>query len=341
MSKIRRLIKPKKHIVLPLMFIAVFNGLYAQTDLDTASPALPDSGQARSEFPCGHYWSLDAGYGTSNILVKGLSHQFIVDPKIWLRPELMVGNKFGVSYSTDKILAFEEQVYLRWNFLRLGRPEKSVNIFLQGGIGLLAMYKGTDTLFGDIKDNRGSLLFDAAAGVTIPLTSRWHIEPSVRGGYPHIMGVSITAGYKFPLPSKCGKRPSSNEVIKQIVIAGVDSIMFGPNTEQYNENIDFDLQDRNETVLNSIAQTLKENPGFRVRIEGHANPVTNDPGEADMLITLSRMRADAVAERLKTKGITEDQMVIVALGGTKTITNDIQNVNRRVELIVIQINTSL
>ena len=322
MTKIQRVMKHEKRTILALMFAVVFSGLYAQT-----------------EFPGGNYWSLDAGYGTADILVKGMSHQFIVDPKIWLSPRFMVGNKFGVNYSTDKILAFEDQLYLRWNFLRPGHRENPVNIFLQGGIGMLAMYRGTDTLFGDIKNNRGSLMFDMAAGATIPLNSRWHIEPSIHGGYPHIMGVSITAGYRFPFPQKA--KYGNLEIIKRISIAGVDSIMFGPNTEQYNVDIDQEVQARNETALNSIAKTLKDNPGFRVRIEGHANPVTNDSAEASRLITLSIMRADTVAERLKAKGVTEEQMVITGFGGAKVISNDTWNINRRVELIVIRVNSDL
>jgi outer membrane protein OmpA-like peptidoglycan-associated protein len=315
----------KKHIILLLTFVVLFKGLYAQT-----------------VFPGGEYWSLDAGFGTADILVKGLSYQFIVDPKLSLSPPLMLGNKFCVNYSTDEILAFEGQIYLRWNFLRWGGLEKPVNIFLQGGIGMLAMYRGTDSPFSDMTKNRGSLMVDAAAGVTIPLTSSWHIEPQVRAGYPHIAGVGITAGYKFPLSrkTKYEKIPSSSEIIKHIIISSVDSIMFGPDTEQYNVNIGQDARELNETVLNSIEKTLKENPDFLVRIEGHANPVTNDPAEADSLMRLSRMRADTIAGKLKEKGVTEEQMVIVAFGGTKTITNDTRNMNRRVELMIIQVNTN-
>ena len=177
----KTVMKPKKSIVLLFVFMAFFNRLYAQA-------ALQDE----------YHWSLDAGYGTADILVKGLSHQFIVEPKFLLTPEFMIGNKFGVGYSTDKILAFEEQVYLRWNFLHLGDPKKSVDVYLQGGIGTLATYREAKNPFVDATKSRGSLLFDAAAGVTIPLSSRWYIEPSVRGGYPHIVGASITLGYKFP-----------------------------------------------------------------------------------------------------------------------------------------------
>jgi outer membrane protein OmpA-like peptidoglycan-associated protein len=321
----KKFINHKKHIILLLAFVMLFKGLYAQP-----------------VFPGGEYWSLDAGFGTADILVKGLSYQFIVDPKIWLSPPLMLGNKYSVNYSTDEILAFEAQVYLRWNFLRWGGLEKPVNIFLQGGIGMLAMYRGTDSLFSDMTKNRGSLMFDAAAGVTIPLTSSWHIEPQVRAGYPHIAGLGITAGYKFPMQQKKNPREflSSNEIIKRILIASVDSVMFGPDTEQYNANIDHDTRELNETVLNNIAKALKENHDFLVRIEGHANPVTNDPAETESLMNLSRKRADTIAGKLKEKGVTEEQMVITAFGGTRTIMNDTRSVNRRVELIVVQVNTT-
>jgi len=267
----------------------------------------------------------------------------------------------GVNYSTDEesrdIITFEGQVYLRWNFLRLGKnPEKKVNIFLQGGLGLISAYRGKDSNpFGDVTQTRGSIMADAELGVTIPLTPRWHIEPSVRGGYPHIVGGSIIVGYKFQLPQKTKyektppviqyvetiKTLPPNEIIKRIMISEVEFILFGPDIGQYNIGIDHDAQGLNELVLNSIAKTLKENSNLRVRIEGHANPVTANPHEAKELMTLSMLRANVVAEQLKTKGIREEQIVVIAYGGTRTVTSehDIRNRNRRVELIVIQVNT--
>jgi len=125
------------------------------------------------------------------------------------------------------------------------------------------------------------------------------------------------------------------------MISEVEFVLFGPDIGKYNIGIDRDAQGLNELVLNNIAKVLKENPDFRVRIEGHANPVTTDPHEADELMTLSSLRANVVAEQLKAKGVNEDQMVVIAFGGTRTVTSDhdIWNRNRRVELIVIQINT--
>jgi outer membrane protein OmpA-like peptidoglycan-associated protein len=207
--------------------------------------------------------------------------------------------------------------------------------------------------FDDVTMTRGSLLADAAAGVTIPLSARWHFEPSIHGGYPHIAGFSVTAGYKFPLTKKIKyydrddhieivKSLPPEEIIKVLMVSLNEFILFGPDIGKYNVGIDHDAQGLNELVLNSTAQMLKENPGCHIRIEGNANPVTTDPNEADELMALSVMRANAVAAQLKARGVNEEQMVIVAFGGTRTVTHDHQiwNRNRRVELIVIQIDSN-
>jgi hypothetical protein len=294
----------------------------------------------------------------SDIQVEGQSFQVVIDPKLWLSPPLMVGSKIGINYSIDQILTFEGQVYLRWNFLRLGKnQDKKTNVFLQGGLGLISAYRGAvdnpGNPFSDVTRTRGSLLADAALGITIPLTNRLHLEPAIRGGYPHIWGASLTVGYKFPLPQKTVYRTKSeysdllrgvppNEIVKRIMISSVEYILFGPDIGRYNVGIDKDAQGLNELTLNYIAQSLKENPNYRVRIEGHANPVTPDPEEADELMALSTMRANNIAAQLRAKGVKDEQIVIIAFGGTRTVTSDhdIWNRNRRVELMVIQVDTN-
>ena len=326
--------KIKKLFLLVLTLLTVANSLYAQT-----------------EFPAGDYWSLNAGAGMSAILVDGLSYQIIIDPKLWLSPPLMVGSKIGVNYSTDNILTFEGQAYLRWNFFRLGKTEKTTNIFLQGGVGMIAAYRGNSMPFDDVTMTRGSLLAEGALGVTIPLSDRWHIEPLVRGGYPHMGGFSLTAGYKFPLPQKTKyqtrteyieiiKTIPQKEIVKRIMVTAVEYIIFGPDTSKYNVGIDNDARGLNELALDYTAKTLVENPDYLVRIEGHANPFTVDPSEYDELMLLSSMRANTITEQLKAKGVSEEQMVVIAFGGTKTATSDYnsRNRNRRVELIIIKVD---
>ena len=317
---------------------------------------------AQIEFPAGDFWSLDAGLGMSSLLVKGTSYQFIIDPKLWLSPPLMVGSKVGINYSAEQdtsdlgnILTFEGQVYMRWNFLRLGKDwNKQTNIFVQGGLGLISAYRGTNNPFNEVTETRGSLLLDASAGATIPLTERWHIEPSIRAGYPHIFGGSITAGYKFPLPQKTRwqieegrteyieiiKTLPPEEIVKRVMITAVEYVLFGPDIGMYNVGIDRDAQQLNELVLNYTAQTLKDNPNYRVRLEGHANPYTINVSEIEDLMVLSAMRADVVAEQLRSRGVDEEQIVMIHFGGGRTVTNewDFRNRNRRVELIILQVD---
>jgi len=333
-------IKIIKIILLQVIFLISLNSLYAQT-----------------EFPAGDFWALDAGLGMSGILVDGYSLQLVIDPKLWLSPPLMVGARLGINYSAEKdssnILTFEGQVYMRWNFLRLGKNEnKKVNIFAQAGIGLISAYRGWGSeVFNDVTRTRGSLLADGGIGITLPLTERWHIEAIGRGGYPHLFGASVTAGYKFPLPEKVKyqkeiekvevvKTMPPNEIIKLIKITSIEFIIFGPDIGSYNVGIDRDAQQLNELVLNQVAKDLTENPDYRVRLEGHANPLTINHSEAEDLMALSALRSNTVAEQLRKRGVSDDQMVLIAYGGTRNATNewDVRNRNRRVELIVIRID---
>ncbi|MCL2720352.1 MAG: OmpA family protein [Treponema sp.] len=331
----------KKQFLLLLTLLSLNYGLNAQT-----------------EFPKGNYWALNGGIGIGDTLVKGSSYQFILDPKLWLSQPLMIGSRIGLSYSIEEessnILSLEGQVYLRWNFFRFGREEKLTNIFIQGGLGLLTSYRGLNTVFDDVTKTRGSIMLDTAAGLTIPLTRGWHIEPLIRVGYPHIYGISLTAGYKFPLQQRTvikteyimvnppvmetDTQITNTQIIdRQIMINYVEYILFGPDEGIYNAGLDFDAQQLNGMVLEYTAAFLNKNPDYIVRIEGHANPITINPSEIDDLFILSSIRANEVAEQLKSLGVNNEQIVIRASGGTRIMTDEffIRNRNRRVELTII------
>ena len=307
-----------------LAFLALANGLYAQDNAN--GPIL--------------YWSLNGGLGTSDVLVEGMSFNLVLEPRIGLSPALMLGNKNIINISTDEIVTLETQAYLRWNFLRLGSRQNTTDIFAQCGIGLLAAFRGTD-----VTQTRGSMLFDMTAGITIPLSDRWQLEPSFRIGYPFIGGASITAGIKFPL-----RQPARTEyvevirtlppieTVRTIMIALVEYIIFGPDISDFNVGIDADARSLNELVLYNVAKVLKDNPDYLVRIEGHANPVTHETGEIQILLSLSRERANVVAGQLRDLGVDEGQISVAAHGGTRILASDHDhwNMNRRVELMVIQ-----
>jgi len=361
--------KLKKPILLTAIFLVLIGGIYAES---------------RFSFPAGDFWSVNSGLGMSNFLVAGSPFELVIDPKLWLSPTLMVGSRVGINYSYERddhdIFTIEGQVYMRWNFLRLGRvPERASNLFAQGGLGMIAAYRGWDHPFDDARRTRGSVLADTAVGLTIPLTSRWNIEPSIRVGYPHIWGFTLTMGYKFPLPRVTIMqmaptrvelvavintmttvevvevirelpvevirelpvevvRMVPSEVVARTMISAIEFIIFGPDIGSYNVGIDSDARQLNELVLNATAQMLIDDPNLRVRIEGHANPYTVNRSEHDELMVLSSIRANVVADLLRARGVSNEQIIIIAMGGTRNATNewDVRNRNRRVELMIIQ-----
>jgi len=324
-----------KCVILLIILLTFVNGLYAR-DLS--------------------YWSLNGGISVSDILVDGNSFGLVAEPRFNLSPYLMIGSKNGVTYSTDEIIALEAQLYLRWNFLRfpLVRNDEgnsrsfgnSVDVFIQGGAGFLGALKGPNREY-DIRDSRSSLLGDVTAGVTIPLSSRWHIEPSIRGGYPFLFGGAVTAGYKFPLIreyesviNNTVSRIEYTEVVKKLLITQIEYILFAADISRFNAGIDADARALNQLTLDHVAHILTENPDFRIRIEGNANPVTGSPEEVQYLTALSENRANEIARLLKERGVKDEQLIVIAFGTTRVIAHDRPhwNMNRRVELIIFQLD---
>ena len=273
------------------------------------------------------YFSANGGAGTSNLLVQGISFGLLADAHVLFGSNIAAGIKSSTNLSTDGITAMEAQAYFRYYFW------KPIGLFAQSGVGFLALFKGED-----VQNSRASPLFDVTAGVTVPLPHSWHIEPSIHTGYPFIAGFSLSAGYKFPLPYKT---VSANEIIKRVIINSIDYIIFAPNRSQFNAELEPSTKSLNDLVLNKLAQTLKDNPGLKVRIEGHANPVTRTSGETEELYALSIERANEIFRLLRAKGVKEEQLVIIAHGGARIITNSPEDwsMNRRVELVVIQLDT--
>ncbi|GEM_PF-1802550 len=88
-------------------------------------------------------------------------------------------------------------------------------------------------------------------------------------------------------------------------------------------------------VLDEIAQVLKDNPGLRIRIEGHTDSV----GPASYNLRLSQKRANAVRNYLISKGIDPSRLEAVGYGESRPIapntTPEGRAKNRRVEFVII------
>jgi outer membrane protein OmpA-like peptidoglycan-associated protein len=94
------------------------------------------------------------------------------------------------------------------------------------------------------------------------------------------------------------------------------------------------LEPASYPVLDEVVQALKDNPGFRVQVEGHAD----SSGADDYNQTLSEQRAAAVLAYLAAHGIANDRLV--SKGFSSSVPRDTNTTaagrenNRRVEFVV-------
>lgn len=88
-------------------------------------------------------------------------------------------------------------------------------------------------------------------------------------------------------------------------------------------------------VITAHAQYLVANPGQRMTLEGNAD----ERGSREYNIALGEQRAKSVANMMKLKGVSENQLVIVSYGEEKPVAfgNDEEawERNRRVELVYL------
>jgi outer membrane protein OmpA-like peptidoglycan-associated protein len=100
----------------------------------------------------------------------------------------------------------------------------------------------------------------------------------------------------------------------------------------------------NKAALDKLAGLLKNNPGSKIRVVGHANQVLwQDPAKAryeqsQTLIPLSRDRANAVLAALKTRDVDDAHFDVTGVGAEGNVVpfSDYANTwkNRRVEFII-------
>lgn len=87
--------------------------------------------------------------------------------------------------------------------------------------------------------------------------------------------------------------------------------------------------------LDRLARFLKENPGYRVMVEGH----TDSRGDDEFNQDLSERRADSVRQEMVRRGVGQDAMDSAGFGESKPIaSNDSpggRQMNRRVEFIIL------
>ena len=126
----------------------------------------------------------------------------------------------------------------------------------------------------------------------------------------------------------------------------IPSITFPPNSADFALLTDEETIEKNQEVLEELADIFSTFPEYSILIEGHANMQYYDDPERgrreqeEVLIPLSRQRAEAVKERLVDLGIERERITAVGIGAESPLVpfSDEENrwKNRRVEFILVR-----
>ena len=105
------------------------------------------------------------------------------------------------------------------------------------------------------------------------------------------------------------------------------------------DNLEFEaskdlIREQSHESLDSLASVLLKKPEWKLHISGH----TDNKGDEQDNLVLSKKRAEAVKAYLISKGVNADKLVVEFFGETKPIadnsTNEGRQKNRRVEMEV-------
>jgi outer membrane protein OmpA-like peptidoglycan-associated protein len=106
-----------------------------------------------------------------------------------------------------------------------------------------------------------------------------------------------------------------------------------PGTVGFRINFAFNsaiLPDQANTMIDRVAELMKEAPDIKVRVEGHTDAI----GSADYNVSLSERRALSVAAYLVKRGIDPSRLVLVGKGMAEPLTaNPYDPNNRRVQFV--------
>jgi len=123
-------------------------------------------------------------------------------------------------------------------------------------------------------------------------------------------------------------------------------IFFGASIDNW-DDLNAETAANNDRILSQAVRFLETNKGYRLRVEGHANPTVN-PGDTEgrrreqilELRPVSEIRARAVVDKLVKIGVDPNRLEVYGHGGEYSIAawEDRNNwwKNRRVEFILIE-----
>lgn len=143
------------------------------------------------------------------------------------------------------------------------------------------------------------------------------------------------------------KPPAPKPVIpEEVYIPPPPPIIFGANINNW-DDLSPDRRDSNEKILARIIALLDAHSGYKIRVEGHSNPLTHPSDvearrleQARALKPLSEIRAKAVVDSLIKRGVDPNRLEFSGIGGENPLAawEDWGNwwKNRRAEFVLVK-----
>jgi len=167
-------------ILLPVIILMIvpFFALHAQEDDET---------EAENRRTIGNFW---LGFGGDTALYSQHGYAYGGSFTFGYGAGSAIGVKASCYFNEEGIDTVELNFLLRFYFLRMAY--KGPFFQLMGGP---ALFNRT----GDftIPSNSGMLSAGLCLGWRFVLAERFYIEPAVRGGYPYLLGATVSAGVRL------------------------------------------------------------------------------------------------------------------------------------------------
>jgi len=263
---------------------------------------------------------LTLDYLDTYVPVTNKSHSFILDEKAPTISLKLSQKPYSPIESSDKLtLTIDARS-------TLSKPDSwSVKIYDPAG----NLFRAFD---GKWPDNK--VLWDGKGfvGDLVESAEDYPVEVTVRDGF----GNDATLRSIIPIDILVEKIPTGFRILSS-------RIYFKAYTDNYTDVSD-ELALQNQTRLDQVAVVLKKFPGYKIRLVGHAVMVNWDDPEKgnieqqDVLIPLSRSRADAIKKAMIDRGLDPTKFSTEGVGAADQLVpdSDITNLwkNRRVSFYI-------